>query len=308
MAGRSCRQCVAGILALAAGLMTHQAAVAQAVSGSGARIVFFQDANFSGETRTVSATAPDLSVRSINAGDFAASLVAYGVWEVCRDPGFRRNCRQVTGLVGDLLADRGTISSARLVRPPTADEARLIDRQLAAVGPSAPAVAAVPVPAARLTLYNHAGYRGGVREIDRDVVNLGDGAWDAGDFAGSLVALGEWEVCMDSNFRTRCRRVNGAVADLGRDSQSISSVRLIRPPTAEEAAVALAATAQPVAASADARSAEPAPAQPTVPPAVSGVAGRIANEAAQAAEQRAREEAARRARNAVGRILGAPRN
>lgn len=311
-------------------LTASTVALAQtAGANSGARLILFGATNFEGESRSFNADVPDLGARSVQAGDFAASAMAYGVWQVCMDAGYRTRCRQISGPVADLGADRQSISSIRLIRPPTAEELRA---ELPSAGsapaatpsgagrgtPVAVATAAAPPAPPRLVLYNLSGFRGGTREIDRTVANLGDRQWDAGDFAGSLVAIGEWEVCMDSNFRTRCRRVTGEVADLGRDAQSISSVRLIRPPTAAEAAAGAETLARiqapPPVQSSSQTAPQPAPAPGAAPPQqqagnpVTDAAGRIANDAARAAEQRASEEAQRRARQAVGSIFGGNRN
>lgn len=320
------------VLAASALMMTVSAsALAQSAGASsganggangGARLILFGATNFEGESRAFSADVPDLGARSVRAGDFAASAMAYGVWQVCMDAGYRTRCRQISGPVADLGADRQSISSIRLIRPPTPQELRAelpsagSAPQPVQMAASAPTAAPAPAPApARLVLFNLAGFRGGTREIDRDVANLGDRQWDAGDFAGSLVAVGEWEVCMDSNFRTRCRRVSGEVSDLGRDAQSISSVRIIRRPTQAEAAAGEATLARiqappPAQAAAQAPPAgqpqQPQQAQQSNP--VGDAAGRIANDAARAAEQRASEEAQRRARQAVGSIFGGNRN
>lgn len=299
------------------------AALAQNQAAStGARLILFGATNFEGESRSFSADVPDLGARSVRAGDFAASAMAYGVWQVCMDAGYRTRCRQISGPVADLGADSQSISSIRLIRPPTPQELRAELPSAGAATPQAQAgtggttppgtPAAAPPAPARLVLYNLSGFRGGTREIDRDVANLGDRQWDAGDFAGSLIAIGEWEVCMDSNFRTRCRRVTGEVSDLGGDAQSISSVRIIRRPTQAEAAAAQATLARIQAPPPAQTAAQTAPAN--APPqqqqgnAVTDAAGRIASDAARAAEQRASEEAQRRARQAVGSIFGAPRN
>ena len=311
------------MMAISADALAQSAGASSGANG-GARLILFGAPNFEGESRAFSADVPDLGARSVRAGDFAASAMAYGVWQVCMDAGYRTRCRQISGPVADLGADRQSISSIRLIRPPTPQELRA---ELPSAGSApqpvqpagsastaAPEAASAPAPA-RLVLFNLADFRGGTREIDRDVANLGDRQWDAGDFAGSLVAVGEWEVCMDSNFRTRCRRVTGEVSDLGRDAQSISSVRIIRRPTQAEAAAGGATLA---------RIQAPPPAQTAAqsPPAgqpqqqqqqqqgspVTDAAGRIANDAARAAEQRASEEAQRRARQAVGSIFGGNRN
>lgn len=313
------------VLAASVLMMTAStAALAQNQTAStGARLILFGATNFEGESRSFSADVPDLGARSVRAGDFAASAMAYGVWQVCMDAGYRTRCRQISGPVADLGADSQSISSIRLIRPPTPQELRAelpsaggaTPQAQAGTGgattPSGTPAAAPPAPA-RLVLYNLSGFRGGTREIDRDVANLGDRQWDAGDFAGSLVAIGEWEVCMDSNFRTRCRRVTGEVFDLGGDAQSISSVRIIRRPTQAEAAAAQATLARiqapPPAQSAAQTAPANAPPQQQQGNAVTDAAGRIASDAARAAEQRASEEAQRRARQAVGSIFGAPRN
>jgi hypothetical protein len=262
-----------------------------------ATLTLFGQPGFGGATRTITQNTPNLGVRTVDAGDFAASARAVGVWEVCRDANYRTGCRRISGDVPDLGADRWTLSSARLVAAPAAPP------RTAALPQSPPPPAAAPAAQARLTLFNHAGFRGSQRVIETNVTNLGSREHDAGDFAGSLIALGRWQVCTDANYRGRCFEVRGEVADLGRDSQSLSSVRLLEPPTSEEAAAAAApasgpgGSAQGPGGTGQAAARDQAPRDPTL-------ADRLAKEAADQAEQKAKEEVGQRARRAVGRLFG----
>lgn len=51
------------------------------------------------------------------ANDYAFSLKAEGLWQVCMDAGFETRCREVSGEVMTLGEDAGSISSVRYLRP-----------------------------------------------------------------------------------------------------------------------------------------------------------------------------------------------
>lgn len=85
-----------------------------------------------------------------------------------------------------------------------------------------------------IILYGDTGFAGEMAELRGSVQNLQEipaNGFDgtANDFAFSIKAKGRWEVCMDADFATRCRVIDGNVADLGEDNGSISSIRYIGP-------------------------------------------------------------------------------
>ena len=98
-------------------------------------------------------------------------------------------------------------------------------------------VQAQSAPAAErdnIVLYGDTGFKGGSVKIMGPVENLQSIAADgldgtANDFAFSLRATGRWQVCMDAGYVTRCRVVEGDVADLGDDGGSISSILYVGP-------------------------------------------------------------------------------
>ena len=100
-----------------------------------------------------------------------------------------------------------------------------------------------------LTLFAKQNQGGDKRVITGNETDLKTARAD--NFAFSLKAEGRWEVCMDPGFRAGCKIVEGAVADLGGDGGSISSVRFIGPAgkattTAKPATFAPSTTANPI--------------------------------------------------------------
>jgi hypothetical protein len=71
--------------------------------------------------------------------------------------------------------------------------------------------------------------------VKRSVANLNEtnvginANQQANDFARSVKTSGRWRVCMDRDYRTRCRDVAGELLSLGNDGGQISSVRYLGP-------------------------------------------------------------------------------
>lgn len=99
----------------------------------------------------------------------------------------------------------------------------------------ATAIAAQGEPPRSITLYGGEDMGGAGVTITRDVRNLQDIPAEEGfdstanDYAYSLRTEGQWQVCMDADFKTACMVVDGAMASLGDKGGSISSVRYLGP-------------------------------------------------------------------------------
>lgn len=74
-----------------------------------------------------------------------------------------------------------------------------------------------------LTLYTGVDYREQSVTITSDVPDLRSINFD--EAAGSLVARGEWQVCLDANYSSRCRIYSDAIPNLESFRGRISSVR-----------------------------------------------------------------------------------
>ena len=108
----------------------------------------------------------------------------------------------------------------------------------------AASLAAQGEPPRSITLYNAEDMGGAGVTITRDVRNLQDIPAEEGfdstanDYAFSLRTEGQWQVCMDADFKTACMVVDGAMASLGDKGGSISSVRYLGPSKQVAAATA----------------------------------------------------------------------
>ncbi|MBY9066998.1 hypothetical protein K1X12_08815 [Hyphomonas sp. WL0036] len=81
-----------------------------------------------------------------------------------------------------------------------------------------------------LTLYSKKDQAGEKRVLVADEPDLA--TMKASNFAWSLTAVGNWEVCMDPGYRAGCRIVTGTITDLGTDGAAISSARKLAAPAA----------------------------------------------------------------------------
>jgi len=88
-------------------------------------------------------------------------------------------------------------------------------------------IAAAGTASANITFYDHENFAGREMSVDRTVNNFGDTPFN--DRARSaIVDGGEWEMCVDSNFRGACQVLGpGRYPDLGGFTQRVSSVRLV---------------------------------------------------------------------------------
>jgi hypothetical protein len=76
-----------------------------------------------------------------------------------------------------------------------------------------------------LTLFTGVDYREQSIVITRDVADLRTLNFD--DAAGSLIARGDWQVCLDPNFTSRCRTYSDSIPNLASFRGRISSVRYL---------------------------------------------------------------------------------
>jgi hypothetical protein len=74
-----------------------------------------------------------------------------------------------------------------------------------------------------LTLFTGVDYREQSVVITNDIPDLRSINFD--EAAGSLVARGEWQVCLDANYSSRCRTYSDAIPNLESFRGRISSVR-----------------------------------------------------------------------------------
>lgn len=106
----------------------------------------------------------------------------------------------------------------------------------------ATAIAAQGEPPRSITLYNAEDMGGAGVTITQDARNLQDVPAQEGfdstanDYAYSLRTEGQWQVCMDAEFKTDCMIVDGEMASLGDNGGSISSVRYVGPSKRQVAA------------------------------------------------------------------------
>lgn len=76
-----------------------------------------------------------------------------------------------------------------------------------------------------ITLFTGLDYKGQSVTITSDTPNLRDLNFD--EVSSSLVARGEWEVCLDPNYGSRCRTYNSSITDLRSFRGRISSIRYV---------------------------------------------------------------------------------
>jgi len=176
-----------------------------------ARVVLFDGPNFTG--RAVTIDRPVINFSNIGFNDRARSAIVYeGSWELCYDAQFTGRCALYRpGQYASLSAGLdGEVSSAR----PAAESV---------------AVAPVPVPHSRVTLYARPDFRGRSLVVESNVIrNLADVGFN--DRAGSLhVDEGYWLFCSDADFNGECRTFGpGDYASLPRELENhISSGRKI---------------------------------------------------------------------------------
>jgi hypothetical protein len=76
-----------------------------------------------------------------------------------------------------------------------------------------------------ITLFTGLNYTGQSITLSADSANLRDQNFD--EAAGSLMARGDWQVCLDPLYGTRCRVYNEGIPDLRSFRGRISSVRYV---------------------------------------------------------------------------------
>lgn len=174
--------------------------------GHAATITVYVDADFRGPSETFRDDEADLG--RIRWGDRISSVqVQSGSWELCRDSRFRK-CQAVTGDQTNLksLGLNDAVSSLRVLGDDDYHGVADADNR-------------------SLRVFQDSGFRGREYTFYGPSPDLGAIGWN--DAISSVEAYGgEWELCLDSNFR-RCERVEGDVdrlRDLGINDQ-VSSLR-----------------------------------------------------------------------------------
>jgi hypothetical protein len=76
-----------------------------------------------------------------------------------------------------------------------------------------------------ITLYTGTDFRGQAVTITSDVPDLRQLNFD--EAAGSLVARGDWQVCLDPNYGSRCRTYSDSIPNLESFKGRISSIRYV---------------------------------------------------------------------------------
>lgn len=76
-----------------------------------------------------------------------------------------------------------------------------------------------------ITLYAGTDFRGQAVTITSDVPDLRQLNFD--EAAGSLVARGDWQVCLDPNYGSRCRTYSDSIPNLESFKGRISSIRYV---------------------------------------------------------------------------------
>jgi hypothetical protein len=182
-----------------------------------ARIVLFEDADFSGEQRVVDGEVRDF--RAIGFNDRVSSIqIGSGTWEFCEDADFRGGCitlsRDDRNLQSDGFNDR--ISSAR----PVADRGNA-GRDTAGGGSDQRGSGVI--------LFQDVGYGGDSRQVSDTVADFRSLRFN--DATSSIRILsGTWLFCSDANFQGRCMTFDKDVQSLVsiNFNDTISSMRRVR--------------------------------------------------------------------------------
>lgn len=190
------------------------------LGGPVASLTLYTSGNFRGYTSVVTEDAPSLHVPAINQGDKTYSLIAEGLWELCKDTQFRGECHVYEGEVPSLGRLGGTFSSARYV-----GVSQNID---GGFGESADGGMGEPSPP-RLVLSDRHRLQGRIVEIFCDTPSLHGPDYRIGDLSYSLEAMGRWELCKDTNYRGQCVVYEGRHDELGRLGGTFSSARYLGP-------------------------------------------------------------------------------
>jgi hypothetical protein len=155
--------------------------------GGPVSVTLYQDYGFSGPSLDVNQAVPNLSRSNFN--DRARSIVVHGgVWEVCRDDGFRDSCQSYgPGRHANLGYLAGEASS---IRP---------------VGGGSPGGEGGWGGGARVVLYEQPNFGGRRIAVNQEFLpNLASTGFN--DRASSLrVERGYWMFCTDAGFQGTCR-------------------------------------------------------------------------------------------------------
>ncbi len=190
------------------------------------RITLYEHVDYRGASRSFSGNEPNLVGVGFN--DVASSArIGDGVWEICEHVNYGGRCIRL-GRDDRSLADDGfndLASSIRLVRGRDGDE----DDDRDGRGDHGGWGGGHGGRGGDITLFEHDGYGGEQRRLDRDTGNLDRLGFN--DIVSSLrIRRGAWEVCEHAFFRGRCMTFDRDVPSLTRYgfNDTVSSVRRVR--------------------------------------------------------------------------------
>lgn len=192
-------------------------------AGQNSGIVVYQDANFSGRSRSFTSDVPDLSRFGMN-DSISSVRVFSGRWRLCRHANYQ-DCFEVDSRAIRDLSEVGfndAVSSIQLVRPGDGggwrhdghqgrDEDRGGDGRGVAI------------------LFEDANFGGRGLEVREAIPDLSRSGFN--DRVSSIRILsGRWLVCQDANFQGRCIEIDRNVTDLSRliFNDVASSIRPLR--------------------------------------------------------------------------------
>ncbi|WP_417068667.1 beta/gamma crystallin-related protein [Niveibacterium terrae] len=188
-----------------------------------AAIVVYQDANFSGRSRSFTSDVPDLSRFGLN-DKISSVRVQGGHWRLCRDADYQ-NCINVDqGGIRDLsgIGLNDAVSSLQLVRPGDDGNWRHDGHQDRNEGrPDNDRGIAI--------LFEDANFGGRALEVRDALPDLGRRGFN--DRVSSIrITRGRWQICRDANFQGRCEEISHSIRDLSDHdfNDAVSSIRPLR--------------------------------------------------------------------------------
>lgn len=176
-------------------------------------VILFAADGIRGRSIAVASDVPDLS--SANFNDAAQSVVIdSGYWEFCSDSYFRGKCR-VLGPGQYQRLEPALYRSVSSIRAASRD-ARANDRRGAA-----------GAERGDVELFTGANFTGNRFPVSQEMSTFDAGGFN--DKIGSVIVnAGQWEMCIDANFRGRCTVFGpGRYAGLGGLINQLSSIRRI---------------------------------------------------------------------------------
>lgn len=173
-------------------------------------IVLFSEDGASGRSLAVVGDLPDLSTANFN--DATRSMVIEsGYWEFCSDSYYRGQCR-VMGPGQYQHLEPVLYRSISSIRTASRDGRNGTDAN---------------ENRDNVELFTGTGFSGNRFPVSQDLNNFSDGGFN--DKINSMVVnAGQWEMCVDSNYRGRCTVFGpGRYGNLGGLSNQLSSIRRV---------------------------------------------------------------------------------